>query len=214
MATVKYYTGMPSDMIVMGQEGTLLDHDETSAEVKTRFGNDTKLYTGHDFTYDGDILVGGTATEISYKASGGDYYRVTDINWDMSGDESDLFAGNDIFIGSRTNNYLHGEAGDDRIRGGKGEDYIRGGTGDDILRGGQGSDHFVFSLGDGSDTIHGFDGNGSDRDIILINDVNKLSELTISQVGHDVVIEFGGDDKITLRDFDLHDLSPRNFDFG
>jgi Ca2+-binding RTX toxin-like protein len=201
-------------MIVSGQEGTLLDHDETSAEFKTRFGNDTKLYTGHDFSYDGDTLVGGTITEISYKASGGDYYRITDISLGATDDQSSLFSGDDIFIGSRTNNYLYGEAGDDRIRGGKGEDYIRGGTGDDILRGGMGSDHFVFSIGDGSDTIYGFDGNGSDRDIIQINDVNKLSELTISQVGKDVVIEFGGDDRITLRDFDLHDFSPRNFDFG
>jgi hypothetical protein len=213
MATVKYYPTLPSDMIYLPDEGTLLDHDETSAEFKARTVNDTRLFTGQDFVYEDNTLVGGTVTEISYKTSGGTYYTVTGLNWDVSDENYTLFGGDDRFIGSRANDNLSAEAGNDRIRAGKGEDYIRGGTGDDILKGGLDGDHFVFFAGDGDDWIMDFDAIGPDRDVIHLRDVERFSELTISKVGHDTVIEYG-DDSITLRDVLPTDLSARNFDLG
>ena len=46
-----------------------------------------------------------------------------------------------------------GESGDDRLNGGDGNDVLFGGQGTDYLVGGKGADTYVFSLGEGKDTI-------------------------------------------------------------
>jgi Ca2+-binding RTX toxin-like protein len=187
----------------------------------TGFGSDTVVFSGQGFAYEDDKLVGGNVTEIVYKAFEADRYVVSDIDWDVTGGlpgvfngGADLFAGDDIFIGSRVGDSLRAEGGNDYIRGGQGQDIIAGGEGDDRLRGGRDSDTFYFRTGDGMDTIVDFDTSGRRQDVIRILDVEEISELTVRQRHGDVVIEFGGEDKIILRHVDLDDLSPRNFDLG
>ncbi len=53
-------------------------------------------------------------------------------------------SGNDRLTGNETDNLLFGNAG---------SDTLRGGGGNDILRGGEGGDTYVWSLGDGRDTV-------------------------------------------------------------
>lgn len=65
--------------------------------------------------------------------------------------------------------HLYGGAGSDILDGGKGNDYLeggrdndtlKGGIGNDILKGGDGLDTYVFTSGDGWDTITDSDGLG------------------------------------------------------
>ena len=61
--------------------------------------------------------------------------------------------GNDSVHGGNGNDTLWGESGDDRLNGGDGDDVLFGGQGTDYLVGGKGADTYVFSLGEGKDTI-------------------------------------------------------------
>ena len=61
--------------------------------------------------------------------------------------------GNDSVHGQNDNDTLWGESGDDRLNGGDGNDVLFGGQGTDYLVGGKGADTYVFSLGEGKDTI-------------------------------------------------------------
>jgi len=78
------------------------------------------------------------------------------------------FAGNDSLVGNGGNDTLDGGAGNDTLNGGAdndliiggaGSDSIIGGTGNDNLTGGAGADRFVYSVGDGQDTISDFNQN-------------------------------------------------------
>ena len=51
---------------------------------------------------------------------------------------------------------ITGTAGKDTLKGTAGADTIIGGLGNDLLTGGNGADTFVFSKGDGADTITDF----------------------------------------------------------
>lgn len=61
--------------------------------------------------------------------------------------------GNDSVHGGNGNDTLWGESGNDRLNGGDGDDVLFGGQGTDYLVGGKGADTYVFSLGEGKDTI-------------------------------------------------------------
>jgi hypothetical protein len=64
--------------------------------------------------------------------------------------------GNDVFYGDGGVDMLAGGAGDDTLIANKGNDILEGGTGNDILKGGGGNDRYLFSLGDGRDSIYDY----------------------------------------------------------
>ena len=72
-------------------------------------------------------------------------------------DGTDRLAGIESAIGSRFDDTLTGAAGANRLNGGLGNDLITGGAGNDELFGGMGNDIFVFSIGDGLDTVFDFE---------------------------------------------------------
>jgi hypothetical protein len=61
--------------------------------------------------------------------------------------------GPDLLVGRPGDNLILGSGGNDTIYGGSGNDGISGGRGDDVMTGRGGDDTFVFSRGDGYDTI-------------------------------------------------------------
>ena len=61
--------------------------------------------------------------------------------------------GHDMINGDSGNDIISGYDGDDRLNGGDGNDVLFGGQGTDYLVGGKGADTYVFSLGEGKDTI-------------------------------------------------------------
>jgi len=221
MASIKYYDGVPSDLRFPALEGVVVDGNKEFAKVYAGAGNDTLIIIGHSLVYSGSMLVGGTITEITYTAGSGDlqsqYYRIADIEWDISQGLSTspvgsaLFDKNDRVVGSREANLLIAGSGDDCVRGGRGEDVLFGQKGDDHLRGGRDSDTFVFDFGDGVDIITDFRVSGPDHDRISFSLSGSDHHIEIDQHGNDVVITYGEGDQIKLLDLELDGLSPKDF---
>ncbi|MEM7243589.1 MAG: calcium-binding protein [Pseudomonadota bacterium] len=87
----------------------------------------------------------------------------------------------DNFFGFGGNDSLYGYAGDD--------DFV-GGLGDDYLNGGAGNDTYVWSKGDGNDTIADYDYSDDHIDRLVLSDVDASDvELTRSNNGHDLFIK-------------------------
>ncbi|MDE5965209.1 MAG: hypothetical protein K2G89_00025, partial [Lachnospiraceae bacterium] len=124
-----------------------------------------------------------------YQGTAGDdtitaYDRVTSI---ISNDDF-LYGGdgNDTIAGGSGNDEIYGEAGDDSLYGGDGNDWLYGGTGNDYLEGGSGDDTYLFSLGDGYDTIADFQG-GNDR--LLFGEGIRPGDMEIISDGKSVYLK-------------------------
>ena len=97
----------------------------------------------------------------------------------------------DELTGGKGNDSLYGDSGNDLLKGGKGKDTIRGGKDDDTLTGGAGADTFIYSIGDGNDTITDYEE----------SDVIKFESGTpkFSTKGNNVILTVGtGNNKGTI----------------
>jgi Ca2+-binding RTX toxin-like protein len=63
------------------------------------------------------------------------------------------------------------------------------GAGDDFLAGNAGSDIYVWSLGDGNDTINDYDSSGGS--LVFGEGISPL-DVALSRIGNDAVFAFGG----------------------
>jgi Ca2+-binding RTX toxin-like protein len=110
--------------------------------------------------------------------------------------------------GNGGQNWIYDNKGDNILRGGGGDDRLYASGGDDTLTGNGGQDYFVFSPG-GVDRITDFE---DMLDLVAIDGVQTQADfdaLDIRQVKGDVVIDFGGGDKVIIED-----LLASNFDFN
>ena len=147
-------------------------------------------------------------------------------------------AGNDTLSGGDGNDILHGYQGDDTLEGGAGDDSIFGYEGDDIIVGGAGDDNlfgdgvygddvhtdgtptgetdndtFVFAPGGGNDTIYDFTDGEDAIDLTAFTGIAGFADIDARQDGNNVVIEFSGNNSITLQNFLLSDLDETDFVF-
>ncbi|MDO6963617.1 calcium-binding protein [Rhizobium alvei] len=126
--------------------------------------------------------------------------------------------GNDKLFGGDDNDRLDGGTGDDRLFGDAGADQIFAGAGRDVITGGTGADTFYFLAGNGIDIIADFMGSDGVQDKIDLGKMEGIDRMAdireiASQVGDNVVINFGDGDRIILRSFDLGDLGRADFLF-
>ena len=153
-------------------------------------GSDTLTLTGvssadlHMDDFFG-VVAGATEGDDTLTGSSGD--NVIDGlggNDTLSGGD-----GNDLLRGGTGNDTVNGDAGNDTLYGDAGEDTLTGGGGDDALHGGSGRDVFVFSLGEGNDTIHDFQVGFDKINLsgLNVSDFNALLGYT-QDVGSDAVI--------------------------
>jgi Ca2+-binding RTX toxin-like protein len=112
-------------------------------------------------------------------------------------------SGADAITGSEDDNVLTGGRGADTLSGGDGNDTLVGGRDNDSLTGGLGDDVFRFVQADGRDTIAGF---VRGDDLIELREANALGDLTITQNGADVRIDFGAL-RITVQNALLADIA-------
>lgn len=125
--------------------------------------------------------------------------------------------GRDTLLGNRGGDTLKGQLGADTIKGHKGRDLLLGGNGNDTLLGGLhkdklkggngndtlygqgGVDKFIFTAGDDNDTIADFT---DDLDVIKVKNLGDADTVmaAATQVGADVVFDFGGGDTLTVLD--------------
>jgi len=115
----------------------------------------------------------------------------------------------DIPVGTSANDFIDGGARGDVINGSFGDDSIDGGTGDDILSGGigrddldgeEGSDVFIWTLGDGDDTIRDdFDTNNESGEIDTLRLVGVTEDdFTFSRSFNDLIITFTSGESIRV----------------
>lgn len=89
---------------------------------------------------------------------------------------------------------LNGTAGNDAISGTNTVDRVRGGAGNDTLSGAAGDDTYLFSRGDGADTVT--DSAGTDR--LALGDGLAAESTIVRQAGTGFVLDFGGGDTVTM----------------
>ena len=131
--------------------------------------------------------------------------------------EGDTLAGIEHLVGSRYNDTLAGDGGDNRLAGGGGDDVLYGGPagGDDTLLGGPGDDRLFGGKGD--DTLRGGDGNdvlkggagadvliadGDDRDVLVGGPGPDTFRFSPDGLGGGTIRDFSdGEDVIDLTAF-------------
>ena len=126
-------------------------------------GGDDIITTGTK----GSLVNAGSGNDKVYGGSGDDR-----VYGGSGNDHLDGGAGNDELHGGSGNDYLTGGVGNDSLYGDDGDDIIIGGKGDDYLVGGDGSDTYVFSKGDGNDTIYNYDYSAGHNDVVKFTDIN------------------------------------------
>ncbi len=169
------------------------------------------------FIMPSSILEGGDGDDTLIGANGVDFIT--------GGDGDDIIdghGGNDMLSGNQGVDVISGHDGSDTIRGGQGDDVIIGGRGDDHLYGngqsdGEGSDKdtFVYTQGDGHDTIYDFTSGEDKIDLTAFDRAGGLANLDLRQDGDNVIIDmtkFGGG-TITLSNVKVADLDEDDFIF-
>ena len=143
-----------------------------------------------------DQLNGGEGNDQLYGGQGDDQ-----LNGDAGNDFLQGNMGNDTVSGSTGDDVILGGQGNDLLLGGDGNDWLTGDKGDDTLSGGAGTDVFHFAPTSGHDVITDF--NTWEGDHIQLD---PGMTWTASQVGADVVVDFGGGDAVTLQNVQLTSL--------
>ncbi|MDM1020605.1 calcium-binding protein, partial [Acinetobacter sp. VNK23] len=108
-------------------------------------------------------------------------------------------AANDVIQGYSSADQLNGLAGNDSLYGYAGNDTLTGGTGNDYLDGGVGNDTYIFSLGDGQDTIQSYESNASKLDRIIFTDGITATDVTVTRQGNDLIVKYSENDQVTVK---------------
>lgn len=138
--------------------GAVWDLEEIHAKAHNLYGTEEVDYfhgydkykhpiTLHSLGANDDI-VGGIADDRLHGGEGDDAIYGNAGDDLLYGDE-----GADHLYGNEGNDILYGGAGDDGLDGSGGDDILVGHQGNDSLSGGEGSDTYIFSRGDGMDSI-------------------------------------------------------------
>ena len=144
-ATLKTVTNSDSSPVTVSSGVRVINALSRSKAVKI---------TGNSLA---NTIRGGSAADTIYGAAGNDYilgnYGADKLYGDTGNDSLYGGAGNDTLTGGTGSDKLYGESGADVLIGGAGADTLSGGYGNDTLTGGAGADVFIYTTGQGNDTI-------------------------------------------------------------
>lgn len=113
----------------------------------------------------------------------------------IGGDTNDAFwghEGDDFYSGGKGGDWLFGGTGVDHLLGQDGADHLSGGAGSDKLLGGAGHDVFIVGHDSAEDTIADFSARDDRIEFVAESGITDLSQVHMTQEGHDVLIEAGG----------------------
>jgi Ca2+-binding RTX toxin-like protein len=196
-------TGKIIGTVILGDGDDVFDTRQgtVTGEIQGNGGDDT-------------FYISNSHTKITEDPGNGTDKVLSTASYVLRGglDDLTLLGNKDLHgTGSKYDNALNGNKGDNELVGLNGGDTLNGGRGNDTLEGDLGNDVFVFNTGNAKDTVTDFhDG----EDLIRSNAVTSQTDfdnLTIKQVGANVVIDFGHGDTLTLQHFDKGDLSYDDF---
>ena len=189
--------------------------DSGANYLRGSFGNDTIIGSDGDDFLQGDsgadVLDGGNGSDWAYYFSSGSTGGITinlgDTSQNTGEAIGDSYISIENVVGSRFNDIIIGDYGDNYLRGAQGDDIINGGAGNDILRGEAGADTFVFESGTGSDTVIDYDDSEDMIDLTDFGfaDVNDALS-NAAEVNGDVVFTLGTD-VITIEDTTVSEIS-------
>ncbi|WP_345852700.1 calcium-binding protein [Shewanella algae] len=161
-----------------------------------------------------DLIIGNERDNVINGGDGSDYLYGGDGNDTLKGDkgwvgridpviESNdvLFGegGDDTLEGGEGNDILYGGTGNDKVLGGRGNDQLIGGKGNDLLDGDVGYNKYIFSKGDGQDTIGASRYRSSSDELVFTSEINP-TDVVFAREGIDLVFRFiDTDDQITIR---------------
>ena len=204
--------GAGNDTLVGGDGDDNLWGEDGDDQANGGAGNDVVVGGAGNDTIGGgdgdDVVVGQDGNDVLFGEAGNDRLN--------GGDGADILIGgdgNDELGGGTGNDDINGGAGNDTIFGEDGNDTINGSTGNDILLGMGGSDTFVFTNGDGSDTITDFT-HGTDH--IWFNGTNLhsfadvQSHATFNAAANVTTITYTGG-TLTLNGVTLSQLNANDF---
>ncbi|MCP1201140.1 calcium-binding protein, partial [Notoacmeibacter sp. MSK16QG-6] len=194
-------TGGPGNDTINGGKGNdtyiYSRGDGNDTITETTFNGDRDKLVFTDINPDEVTLTGQgdhvtlNITESSDGAGDGGLIRLnyTLNNYYNQGTESVVFA--DGTVWSRNDIITMvvdqaGTSGDDQIGGTAAADLISGGPGNDTINGGKGNDTYIYSRGDGNDTITETTFNG-DRDKLIFTDINP-DEVSLVRNGDHVTL--------------------------
>ncbi|KUF10436.1 calcium-binding protein [Pseudoponticoccus marisrubri] len=190
-------TGTGSDDVISAGDG----RDKVAGGA----GNDA--LDGGD---DKDTLTGGAGDDTILGGQGNDK-----INGDAGADSLDGGHRNDVISGGDGDDVLLGGNGNDKLFGDAGADTIEGGRGRDLLTGGSEADSFVFGTKAGDDTITDFEDGVDVIDLTGLAGagITGFGDLTVTQVGANVVIDLDANNDLTLLNMSAGDLDASDFLF-
>jgi len=163
--------------------------------------------TGNQFA---NVLLGGQGDDTISGGAGRDQIRggIGDdaINGGSGRDRLFGEVGKDVLLGKNNNDTLKGGDGRDVLMGGKGNDRLFGEGGNDLLIGNQGADRFVFALNGDRDKIRDFEDGVDVIKFIGLGDAASVLSVA-TEIGADVVFDFGGGDILTVLNMTKADIS-------
>jgi len=106
--------------------------------------------------------------------------------------------GTDQLADTSGQNLLWGGAGNDTLAAGAGRDFLAGGTGDDVIQTGAGQNVISFNAGDGTDMVSSQAGA---TNALSFGGGVRYGDLSLSKSGNDLVVNAGGNDSVTLKDW-------------
>ena len=185
-------------------------------DTLTGDGGDNILFgLGGDDILDGgwggnDFLEGGTGSDLMIGGTGDDVYIVDELDTVVEnageGEDEVRTSAAVYLLGDHVerltgttweSQQLTGNALDNTILGSSGDDVLKGGLGNDRLAGNGGSDIYLFSRGDGDDSIHAQA--GPERDALIFDLDILSSEVTVTQSGWDIILTLDqGGGSVTL----------------
>ena len=206
--------GNNNDLGGLGGDDTLIGN--SGADTLNGGDDDDTLSGGPG----ADMLDGGPGSDTaSYQNSAAAVLvRLHDPSAVRYGDAAgDTLTGIEHLVGSRYNDILAGDGGDNRLEGGDGNDDLYGGPagGDDLMYGGNGDDRIFGGRGDdtltggeGNDTLRGGPGedtliaDGDDMDVLYGGPGNDTFQFFPSNLGGGSIKDFtDGEDVIDLTEF-------------
>ena len=142
----------------------------------------------------GDRLLGGNGIDTLLGGNGNDTQKGGKGKDTLKGQN-----GRDKLLGQNGNDDLLGGGSNDRLVGNAGRDVLNGQKGNDTLFGGSGGDTILFRRGNGNDTFKDFENDVDMVRFVGLGGINKVLN-NASQIGDDVVFDFGNRGSLTVED--------------
>jgi Ca2+-binding RTX toxin-like protein len=129
--------------------------------------------------------------------------------------QGDTFSGIEKIIGSQFDDGLFGNGANNSLNGGAGDDVLRGGAGNDWLVGGEGKDTFVYKNSYGFDVVADYEEGVDQFDLSGVSGISSYAHVRalMVQSGDDVIVNFGGGNKLKILDTTLATLDANQGDF-